>query len=339
MFDMTTAGARVRGNDVLATQASQKACHKPPEQLFKSSSQMSETSQRDVVVVARDRRDQEAFGALLSRLGCRAGYCSRVQSIADGARVLNTSAQHTIATIICHRRQDGSLPFFDAETLPGHRLLVWTDDFDEATIIGLLEQGAHQCFGLDENPRVMQERLAAALREHRRTEGQNLVVDDIVFDVVKRKVWRAGEQIDLSPKEHDLAYYLFKHRDRVVGNSELMTSVWSLPQDMDARRIDTAACRLRKKLGLRPERGWHLKRLRTVGYRLLKVEVPSIAEPHSVGATGNVTSEQARGSDAAIPLNPLDSLTSALRQSAREACASAERSSEVVDTGMPSPAA
>jgi len=74
----------------------------------------------------------------------------------------------------------------------------------------------------------------------------------------------------LSPKEYEFAYYLFVNRHRVIVNAELMMSVWSLPSTMDARRIDTAACRVRKKLQLTENSsGWCLRRIRRVGYELL----------------------------------------------------------------------
>jgi len=93
-------------------------------------------------------------------------------------------------------------------------------------------------------------------------------VDPFTFDLEKRQVWLNKELVNLSPKEYEFANYLFSNRDRVVVNSELMTSVWSLPPAMDARRIDTAACRVRKKMQLDERTGWSLKRLRRVGYEL-----------------------------------------------------------------------
>ena len=57
-----------------------------------------------------------------------------------------------------------------------------------------------------------------------------------------------------------------------MATSELLTSIWSLPASMDTRRIDTAACRVRKKLRLNASDGWELNRIRRVGYRLIKVE-------------------------------------------------------------------
>lgn len=48
-----------------------------------------------------------------------------------------------------------------------------------------------------------------------------------------------------------------------------MTAMWLLPSNMDARRIDAAACRVRRKMQLHADTtGWRLKRLRGVGYKI-----------------------------------------------------------------------
>ncbi len=186
-----------------------------------------------------------------------------------------------VATVLCHRARshdsaaDSNVINLPSQ-LPNHlrceRLIVLSDCMAEQTVIDLLNDGAHHCFNLHESPRILQARLAAALRRHGRSRDKSLVHGDIVFDVQKRRVTRAGRVIDLSPKEYELAFYLFSNHDRVVENGELLASIWNLPVGMDTRRIDTAACRVRKKLGLTAAHGWELKRLRRIGYRLVKTQ-------------------------------------------------------------------
>jgi DNA-binding winged helix-turn-helix (wHTH) protein len=137
-----------------------------------------------------------------------------------------------------------------------------------------------------------------------------LTQGSIRFDLQKRRVTLADKLVDLSPKEYELACYLFSNRGRVISNSELMTSIWSLPPGMDTRRIDTAACRVRKKLGLNAADGWELRRLRRVGYLLVQVEAdqavigsnsvdafqPPSADSQSAGSYGT-TSNRRSGAD------------------------------------------
>jgi len=191
---------------------------------------------------------------------------------------VNDTGNQYAATVLCHRtggQKASSIP--SLEQMPGRRIIAMTDCTDEQMAVSLFESGAHFVFDMHESVQVLQVRLQAALRQHSHRESSSFTLGDIHFDVPKRQVSRAGVRIELSPKEYDLAYYLFCNRDRVVGNSELMTSIWSLPPSMDTRRIDTAACRLRKKLKLSSTHGWELKRLRRVGYQLVPAEAAEAA--------------------------------------------------------------
>lgn len=233
-----------------------------------------------VLVVATRDSDTERICQMLSDSGYQPRHCNNcaaAEAVLDEIEPLD----EVIATVICHRvpsRDEGcqaeqaNRPDHLPPKLHGKRIIVLSDCMAESTVVSLLQEGAHQCFDLREPPRILQARLNAALRRHGRTLRKQLIQGDIRFDLEKRFVTRGGELVDLSPKEFELAYYLFSNRGRVVENSELMTSIWSLPPTMDTRRIDTAACRVRKKLQLAESHGWQLKRLRCVGYWLVHTE-------------------------------------------------------------------
>lgn len=212
---------------------------------------------------------------VVSRMLRQAGYAIRLYSsisqLCNQIAVGGIDESQVAATVLIHseREDSGVGSMVLQESLPAERVVVLTDSYTEEVIVSLLYSGAHHVFDLHESPAILQVRLEAALRQHSRLASKSFSVGDIHFDVPKRRVKRSGKQVDLSPKEYDLAYYLFSNRDRIVGNNELMTSIWSLPPSMDTRRIDTAACRLRKKLRLTVDQGWELKRLRCVGYRLI----------------------------------------------------------------------
>jgi len=229
----------------------------------------------DVLVVAEQRADSLLMSELLLRAGYRTSFCNDITALAAGAS--EQMGVQFYASVICHRDVNaGALCSSLVANVPGARVLVLSDCTTEQTIVPILESGAHHVFNLRESRTLLQVRLEAALRQHGRLTRKSFRHGDIHFDVQKRRVRRAEKPIDLSPKEYDLAYYLFSNRERVVGNRELMTSVWSLPPDMDTRRIDTAACRVRKKLRLIEQHGWELKRIRRVGYRLIQLERASV---------------------------------------------------------------
>ena len=223
---------------------------------------MVEKAVDDIVVLASDPSDADAIGELLASIDLRSGE----RRLAEAVAVPSPRR----ATILCHRAS-GENPFpLLPELFGGERVVVLSDCTAERAVVDALEAGAHHYFDIDESRPVLRARLAAALRSHSSSLRRQLLVAPFRFDPAKRLVWRERQPIGLSPKEFDLAFYLFSNRGRTVGNRELMTAVWSLPRTMDTRRIDTAACRVRKKMGLEhPDAGWYLRGLRGEGYVLV----------------------------------------------------------------------
>lgn len=150
------------------------------------------------------------------------------------------------------------------------RVLVLADSMDEGTVCSYLGAGAHHVIALNESPRLMQARLLAGLRQHSEPIQKEWHIGPYHFDLSRRIVTMDGRDLRLSPREFEFSQYLFEHRERIVPISEILTSVWSLPKDTDSRRIDTAACRLRKKMLLGQNGGWQLRRLRREGYQLVR---------------------------------------------------------------------
>ncbi len=197
-----------------------------------------------------------------------ASVSSQVLAFNDVSSFENTGEQVN-AVVILHRRSTAAQYPKIPKKIGVNRMVVLSDCNNEQTVVKALESGAHHFILLNESDAIIQARLKASLRHHTLQAQRELCVEPFTFNLERRTVMLDGKVLNLSPKEYEFAYYLFSNRHRVVVNAELMTSVWSLPSSMDARRIDTAACRVRKKMELhRNETGWCLKRLRRVGYEL-----------------------------------------------------------------------
>ena len=215
-----------------------------------------------VAVIASTSADQVLLGGLVEK----AGYKAVVYSSSDE---FDEKAVTPHASVLCIRQPESvhraiAVP----QNLRSRRVLVCSDSTTEEVIVSALESGAHHYFNIEESPTVLRARLSAALRLHNTRLKQDLIIEPFHFNVERRVVRLNDQVVNLSPKEYEFAHYLFANRSRIVSNSELMTSVWSLPPTMDARRIDTAACRVRKKMQLDERTGWSLRRLRCVGYEL-----------------------------------------------------------------------
>lgn len=93
-------------------------------------------------------------------------------------------------------------------------------------------------------------RLRALLRRSGLDEGVRKQVGDLVLDLRSRQVWRASQEITLTPREFDLLVYLMRYEGQVVTRPMLAREVWretnrSTPLD---NVIDVHLTRLRKKL-------------------------------------------------------------------------------------------
>ncbi len=75
-----------------------------------------------------------------------------------------------------------------------------------------------------------------------------LTVADLCLDRLKRTVTRAGQRIELQPREFQLLEYLMRHAGRVVTRTMLLESVWDFHFDPRTNIVETHVSRLRSKV-------------------------------------------------------------------------------------------
>lgn len=82
-----------------------------------------------------------------------------------------------------------------------------------------------------------------------------------------------GEEVNLTPKEYELLYYLAQVPDKVFTREQLLKDVWQYEFFGDLRTVDTHVKRLREKLNkISPEAAKMIGTVWGVGYKL---EVPN----------------------------------------------------------------
>jgi len=94
-----------------------------------------------------------------------------------------------------------------------------------------------------------------------------LAVGDLEMDVLTRRVRRAGQEIELLPREFRLLEFLLRHAGQVVTRTMLLENVWDYHFDPQTNVIDVHISRLRQKI----DKGFARPLLHTVrgaGYRL-----------------------------------------------------------------------
>jgi two-component system, OmpR family, response regulator len=103
-------------------------------------------------------------------------------------------------------------------------------------------------------------------RESRMTEHR-LTVGDLEIDPLSRIVKRAGQKLDLKPREYVLLEYFARNAGRVVTRTMLLEQVWHYHFDPGTNVIDVHVSRLRRKLDDQFEKPL-LHTVRGAGYML-----------------------------------------------------------------------
>ncbi len=94
-----------------------------------------------------------------------------------------------------------------------------------------------------------------------------LVVEDLEMDLLSRQVKRAGQKIDLQPREFRLLEYLMRHAGQVVTRTMLLEGVWDYHFDPQTNVIDVHVSRLRQKVD-KPFPIALIQTVRNAGYTL-----------------------------------------------------------------------
>lgn len=99
------------------------------------------------------------------------------------------------------------------------------------------------------------------------TDGANLDVGDLRFDVSRHVASRSGQVLDLQPKEYVLLEYLARNTGRVVSKTMIMEHVWGYNMYIKTNVIEARISRLRDKVD-RPFTEKLIHTVRGVGYVL-----------------------------------------------------------------------
>ena len=111
-------------------------------------------------------------------------------------------------------------------------------------------------------------RVAALARRPRATQDEIVLrAGDLEMDLVRRKVTRAGQLIDLLPREFALLEHLLRRKGRVQTRTMLLEAVWDISFDPQTNVVETHISRLRAKVD-RPFETELIKTVRGSGYRI-----------------------------------------------------------------------
>jgi two-component system, OmpR family, response regulator len=115
---------------------------------------------------------------------------------------------------------------------------------------------------------VLVARLRALLRRGAPKRPTILEAGDLRFDPGSKRVWRSGNEIQLTAREMSLLEYLLRRKDEVLSKRDILEHVWDYDFEGDPNIVEVYVRHLRNKLD-RPFDRESIQTVRGAGYRLV----------------------------------------------------------------------
>lgn len=93
---------------------------------------------------------------------------------------------------------------------------------------------------------------------------------DVVVDRKIRGITRAGDAVDLTPREYELLVFLIQADGAIVSREHVMDVVWHYVPGLTSRTVDQHVARLRHKLEDDPAEPRYILTARKAGYRFAR---------------------------------------------------------------------
>lgn len=201
---------------------------------------------------------------------------------ADGAEGLKKAQSEHFDLLIL----DVGLPHIDGteicRTLRAQE--VWTPiifctarDEEVDRVVGL-ELGADDYITKPFSPREFIARVKAVMRRTRETQAAgpsataagtdaSITVGEINIDQVKRRVYVAGDEADLTSKEYELLVLLASHPGQAFNREQLLERVWGYNHEGYNHTVNSHINRLRAKIEPDPAHPRYVETVWGYGYR------------------------------------------------------------------------
>jgi DNA-binding response OmpR family regulator len=224
-------------------------------------------SGNDILVV----EDEEAIAeAVRARLASE-GYQVRVAH--DGPDALRAAGEARPDLVVL----DLMLPGMDGlevcrelqrtEWVP---ILMLTARTEEADKVAGFAVGADDYLTKPFSLRELTARVKAILRRMDRirqsTASDPVIRMDLTVDPARRRVFKGGEEISLTPLEFEILLTLARSPGVVLARDQLMDRVWGYRDYAGGRVVDSHVARIRRKLGDEAGEPRYIRTVHGVGY-------------------------------------------------------------------------
>lgn len=121
------------------------------------------------------------------------------------------------------------------------------------------------------SPEELSMRIAAHLRRQKRTldsvHEDAVELGDLCIDVRKRKVFKRGEMIELSPKEFDILAILAVNKGDILTRDQLTIKIWGEEYAGETLGVAVYVRRIREKIEDDPSKPYYIQTVWREGYR------------------------------------------------------------------------
>ena len=215
--------------------------------------------------------DEQRIRSLIAKYAAFEGY--ETAEAADGMQAVNMCRERRYDLII----MDVMMPELD-----GFSAVREIRKHTDTPVIMLSARGEEYDrihgfeLGIDDyvvkpfSPKELMMRVAAVLKRsggEKPAESDVISFDGLTIDFTARRVKVDGQELDLSPKEYELLFYMVRNRGIALTREKLISEVWGYDFFGDDRTLDTHIKLLRRQLGPYADR---ITTLRGVGYRFEK---------------------------------------------------------------------
>lgn len=197
------------------------------------------------------------------------GY--EIMTAYSGIKAIEAFKVHTPSIVIL----DIMLPGIDGwqvcreirkvSSIPIIMLTAKGETFDK--VLGL-ELGADDYMVKPFEPKELVARVKAVLRryEHKEIDVKEVVYPNLTINRSNYTAKVSGKDIELTPKELELLFFLASNPNKVFTREQLLEQVWGFDFYGDSRTVDVHVKRLREKIELENQ-VWQLKTVWGVGYK------------------------------------------------------------------------
>lgn len=154
----------------------------------------------------------------------------------------------------------------------GHQIPVIfvTNRIEETDLVSALHAGADDYLMKPVRRAELQARIHALLRRTTTLPVQEAPFHCAAYfvDPGNGVIELNGKQVELAPKEFELALLFLRNPGQLFSRDVLSSSVWNRDIPATSRTIDTHLSNIRRKLELKPQNGVRLTASYALGYRL-----------------------------------------------------------------------